>query len=297
MTTNMPESRFLTIPGRAPDGGSLRLHCIDWGGDGPPLLLLHGLSSSARIWDLMAPQLARHFHTIALDQRGHGLSDVPEEGYSFAGVTADVAAAIDALGLDRPLVVGHSWGGNVAVQLAADYPDYVRGIGLVDGGFTQLASAEGMTWEKAEQMMRPPDIDGMEVERFVGFMRQWPDVRDRWSEQLQEMILSNFRIEDGRIYRRLPIPLHMNIVRAIWDQHASEMWPRIACPVLLVPAISREEGQRPGWNERKVTGVEEARARLRNATVVVMKDTIHDVPVQRPGELADAIIEFAQGLN
>ncbi len=296
MTTNMPQSRELTLPGRAPDGGHLRLHCLDWGGDGTPLLLLHGLSSSARIWDLMAPHLAQHFHTTALDQRGHGLSDCPDDAYSFAEVTADVEGVIDALGLVRPIIVGHSWGGNVAVHFAADYADHVRGIVLVDGGFTSIA--QGVGWEQAEKMMVPPDIDGVDVERFIAMASSWPHVKDVWSPQLQEMILSNFEVRDARIYRRLTIPNHMKIAKAIYDQGLASLFPRVRCPALLVPALREPSSdQEKAWQGYRERGIEQAVRLLPNARVQPMENTPHDVPIYRPRELADAIIEFAQGLS
>ena len=97
------------------------MHVRDSGGPdvAPPILLVHGLASNARIWDLLAPLLAASFRVAALDQRGHGGSDKSEDGYALAAIAGDLAKAIGALGWRRPLVVGHSWGANVALQLAS----------------------------------------------------------------------------------------------------------------------------------------------------------------------------------
>src|SRR5579884_2465458 len=85
-----------------------------------PLLLLHGLASASRIWDLVAPILAQDRRVIALDQRGHGRSEKPDTGYDFATIVADDVAAAAKLGLgERYAVAGHSWGANVALELAA----------------------------------------------------------------------------------------------------------------------------------------------------------------------------------
>ena len=276
----------------------LRLHVRDWGGDGRPLVLLHGLSSSSRIWDMMAPHLAPDFHVIAYDQRGHGLSDKPDGDYSFREVTADLAALLRELGLERPIIAGHSWGGNVAVQFAAEHPREPAALVLIDGGFTEISSAEGMTWERAEEMMRPPDIDGVPVEDFVRMMKQWPDARANWSEQLQEMILYNFEITpDKRIKRRLPIPKHMQIARAIFDQRPSQLWGQITAPTLLLPTAMPPRNERESaWAASKRRGVATALERLGNGKVVWMEDSIHDVPIQRPQLLADTIREFAEGI-
>ncbi len=280
-----PEDAYLTLP------TSIRLHYLDWGGSGRPLVLLHGLASSCRIWDFTAPLLAEHFHTLALDQRGHGLSDKPGS-YTFAGVTGDLSAFADALGLERPVITGHSWGAGVALSFAADHPETPAAIALIDGGFVERSSSQ--TWEHAEAMMRPPEIDGVPMDTFVGYMRKWPDIAPIWSDQLKEMVLSNLEVRDGKVYRRLPIPDHMKIAREIWEQDTSLLWERVRCPVLMVPAIKESGDPRSAlWTQAKLQGIETAKRKLKSATVVPMEDTIHDVPIQRPKELAQAIIDFA----
>jgi pimeloyl-ACP methyl ester carboxylesterase len=121
---------------------------------------VHGLASNARIWDFVAPRLAPAFRTVAIDQRGHGGSDRPEHGYTFDLVTRDLARAIEALRLTGPVIVGHSWGANVAVAFAAAHAGATAGIALVDGGTFDLSATPGMTWEDAERTMAPPRLAG-----------------------------------------------------------------------------------------------------------------------------------------
>jgi pimeloyl-ACP methyl ester carboxylesterase len=292
MSATAPTDDSISLPARLPDGGPIQLHYLDWGGSGRPLVLLHGLASSCRIWDFTAPLLAERFRVFAVDQRGHGLSDRPGS-YSFNDVTGDLAGFIEAFGLERPVIAGHSWGGSVAVQFAADHADTPSAIALIDGGFTERWSSD-MDWEKAQVMMRPPEIDGVPVETFLGFVKKWPDIGALWSDQLGEMILSTLEVRDGSVYRRLPIPDHMLIARAIWEQKASELWERVRCPVLLVPAMKESKDPRAeSWMKAKSQGIETAKRVLKDVTVVPMHDTIHDVPIQRPRELAQAIIDFA----
>jgi pimeloyl-ACP methyl ester carboxylesterase len=256
---------------------------------------LHGLSSSARIWDLTAPHLVPRFHVIAINQRSHGQSDRPDDGYGFDDATADIAALIAKLGLDRPVVVGHSWGANVALQLAADYPESARGIVLVDGGF--IERSRDSTWEQAEADMRPPEIDGTPVERFVGFMKAWPQLKDIFSPQIEAMIVSNFDIRDGKVYRKLSIPNHMKIARAIYDHKPSELLPKIALPVLIIPAMREPASETERrWQEYREQGLAAIRSVRPDIRVRPMLDSIHDVPVQRPEELAEVIADFAEEL-
>src|SRR5207247_8463821 len=124
------------------DGG-VRLAVREWPGEGPSILLLHGLASSSHIWDLVAPRLAPRFRVVAYDQRGHGLSGKPSSGYGFDRLIADATEVIRTLGLGRPVVAGHSGGANVALQLAADRPRLVSGDVLVDGGVRSMRARLG----------------------------------------------------------------------------------------------------------------------------------------------------------
>ena len=117
-----------------PDMAAFGCTSADWGGEGRPVVLLHGLASTSRIWDLTAPLLARDFSVIAVDQRGHGDSGKPDAGYDFASVGGDVAALLEGRGIERPVLVGHSWGADVALELAVARPELLRGIVFVDGG-------------------------------------------------------------------------------------------------------------------------------------------------------------------
>ncbi|MCX6048063.1 MAG: alpha/beta fold hydrolase [Chloroflexi bacterium] len=77
----------------------LNFHYLEWGGTGTPIILIHGLASTVHIWDLVAPHLIAQGRVIALDQRGHGLSDQPATGYDFASITTDLANFVNALGI------------------------------------------------------------------------------------------------------------------------------------------------------------------------------------------------------
>lgn len=291
-----PLDEYIELPGRGAGGGRLRVHFLDWGGSGTEVVLLHGLSSSSRIWDLTAPLLAREFRVIAVDQRGHGLTDRPDSDYSFAEVCGDLSALMARLGFERPVLVGHSWGAGVALQYAVEHPEGTRGLVLVDGGITEISAR--LSWDEAEKVMRPPAIDGVPLERFVGFARTWPHIRDIWTPQIQEMLLSNFLVEDGKVHRRLTMENHMKVVRAIYDQRPTELYPKVGVPVLLVPARREPDNeQERSWQAAREHGLEAAQRLLRDAKLCVMQDTPHDIPVFRPEHLARAIAEFARGLD
>ncbi|MFN8640799.1 MAG: alpha/beta hydrolase [Candidatus Binatia bacterium] len=112
----------------------LRLHSLDWGTvDGPPVLFLHGGSAHAHWWDFVVPHLAARFRCIALDLRGHGESARPADGdYSLHAHAADVAAVVERFGLRHGAVVGHSFGGWVAMVYAGAAGDGLAALAVLD---------------------------------------------------------------------------------------------------------------------------------------------------------------------
>jgi pimeloyl-ACP methyl ester carboxylesterase len=110
----------LRVPGRG-----IRLEALDYGGTGPGALLLHGLAGTAREWEETASWLTRMHRVVALDQRGHGLSERRPDDVTRRAFTADAIAAIESLGLAPALVIGQSLGGQTAFLAAADRPDLV----------------------------------------------------------------------------------------------------------------------------------------------------------------------------
>lgn len=111
--------------------GGVRLATWDLGGDGPPLLFLHATGFHGRCYLPVAAALREEFHCWALDQRGHGRSDpAPDCDYSWSHFTRDALAVIDALGLDRPAVFGHSMGGAVALLAESEEAGTFAGMYL-----------------------------------------------------------------------------------------------------------------------------------------------------------------------
>jgi pimeloyl-ACP methyl ester carboxylesterase len=99
--------------------------------DGLPIVLLHGTSDSQRSFDLLRPLLPRAWRVFALTLRGHGLSDKPVAGYAMRDFADDLAAFLDAVGVERAVLVGHSMSTAIALQTAAAYPERVAGIVLL----------------------------------------------------------------------------------------------------------------------------------------------------------------------
>lgn len=110
----------------------INMHYWRTGGDKTPMIMAHGLTDNGLAWSRLAHELEPFFDLIMLDARGHGLSDKPETGYSPEDHARDYAGAIDALGLDRPFIIGHSMGGVTAATICAEHPGLVRAAILED---------------------------------------------------------------------------------------------------------------------------------------------------------------------
>lgn len=109
-----------------------RIAVRTWEGNGPALLLIHGISSAGSVWNPIIPALAAEFTPIAIDQRGHGASDKPESGYLYDDYITDLDGVLDTLELEHPLIIGHSLGGIVTLWWAAKHPNRAAALVIED---------------------------------------------------------------------------------------------------------------------------------------------------------------------
>lgn len=274
----------------------LTFHYREYGTSGRPIVLLHGVASNSRIWITTAPRLADEFSLYTLDQRGHGESAKPDTGYDFETVVSDLDAFIDGLGLQQPVIVGHSWGGNVALEYAATHPDGIAGLIMVDGGYIEISSRPGATWERAETEMAPPDLTHLTPAQLIEGAKQWA-LGDIWSDEVEAALMGNFYVTDsGTIRPHLSRANHMQVVRALWEQRPSELFRSVQCPTLFVPAESSDSGRGKAWMAMKREAIARAKELVENCDVCWFEDTIHDIPLHRPEELAQTIRDFAETL-
>src|SRR3954451_19719198 len=198
-------------------GHGVRLRATRWPGQGVPILLLHGLSSTRRFWNLVAPDLvASGSPVLALDQRGHDESPVEDTAdFSLAAVAQDAATALDALGLSRAVVVGHSWGASVALTLAARHPERVLSVVAIDGGFGLRPA--GLDQAQLRERLRPPAIR-LPPEHVEPMLRRGA-LAPYWSPQVAQAVLPIFGLAaDGKARARLPLEQHMSILDAMFEE-------------------------------------------------------------------------------
>ena len=164
----------------------------------------------------------------------------------------------------------------------------MSGLILIDGGFLQIG--DRLDWPTVEKFLEPPDLIGTPVDEFRAGMKMW--MGSAWSPEAEAITLQNFEVrEDGTIAPRLRKANHMQVVRALWEHRPSELWARVQCPVLMIPAVGPEphDERTRDTLENKRRNIAMAEQRLKHSQTIWMTDTIHDMPLQRPAELAEAI--------
>lgn len=269
-----------------------------------PFLLVHGLASNLHLWDGVAQRLAERGHTVAaVDLRGHGQSDKPSHGYDFTTITDDLVELVAALGLDRPVAAGQSWGANVVLELGWRQPALLRGVACVDGGWIELRRRFPQ-WEQCAGVLAPPVTAGRpaaEVE--AGLRARHPD----WPEQGIAGAMACFeRRPDGTVAPWLSFEHHLAILRSLWEHEPSSRYRDIALPVLLLPAGTATDvglggaGSHPagggggggaggdgsdGWAADRRRQVDEAAGALPRSRVHWMAGD-HDLHAQQPDRVA-----------
>lgn len=267
--------RDLDVPGR-----DVRLRATRWPGAGTPVLLLHGLASSRRFWDLVVPGLAG-LPVVALDQRGHGDSDRPDGPYDGATVVADALTALDALGLSRVVVVGHSWGATTALRLAAAAPERVLAAVAIDGGFgsvRDIAPDRG----QARERLTPPRT-ALPPDELVARVRSGP-LGPWWSDAVGRAVLPLFSVgPDGLARARLPFAAHMAIVDDLLDGTVADVLSQVRCPAWLVAC------EPVGGGSERAAALERAGTLLARPRLLRWTGALHDVPLQWPALVAGLV--------
>lgn len=214
---------------RGHDG--IRLAVVDYGGTGPGLLLLHGLMGRATTWEATAGWLTPHFRVIALDQRGHGWSDKPDDAYTRHDYVEDAAAAIRQLDLAPCIVIGHSMGALNAWVLAARHPELVKGLVLVDMSAETQGRGAAARFRQWFETWPVPFPSLAAVRAFFGARRP------AWADYFMEVMR-----EDPDGYR--PLFRFDDMVRSCVDWDARSYWPEleaVRCPTLIVRGAESDE--------------------------------------------------------
>ena len=282
------------------EANGIRLHYTEWGGDAPPVVLLHATGFLARLWEPIATEMSARFHVYALDARGHGDSDkpvlsgaegpAPAGGYGWEGLAADLMGFLDAVGLVGVPIVGHSSGAAGAIRLAARRPEYVAAAVLIeptvfppmpvegsDERKEQLASGAArrrMVWDSREEL-----VDAYRQRRtFAG-----------WREDVLRLFAEHgtFEREDGKIELKCPGEIEAELYRNSLSPDTWDLMPRVHCPALVI----RGEKTEP----LLALVAEGVVRRIPGARLATIAGASHFVPMERPETIAAEALAFLEG--
>jgi len=283
---NEPAARVFTL-------GELDVHCLDWGGTGEPMLALHGLASSGHWYRRLVPWLWDNYRIIAPDQRGHGATTQAPSGYDWQTLAEDAVRLLDHLGIERAAVLGHSWGGHVASNLAMRFPGRVSRLVMIDGGFQDGGLLPSPTWEAFRQRLAPRLVAGTRAEYLA---RLAENLSFCWDDDLADIALTMvYEGADGQMRDNLRPENHAQVLATMWSEPPSVVLPRVEVPTLVVAAGPRADRVNSEFSRQREIMVAAAEAALPNGRVRWIPDTIHDIGYHKPGELAEAIRDFLAG--
>lgn len=210
----------------------LRLHYLDWGGDGDKtILLLHGFMGHARVWDDLAAKLSTRYRVFALDQRGHGDSEWSKEvSYSMDSHFADLNVFIESLRLEKIILLGHSMGGRNALFYTACVPEKVKRLILVDARLGNNSDAK----RALRHQLACLPVKATNIEEVVEALRKlYPYLSIEACLHIAKYGYEESK--DGRFVPKYDTRMSRQLERS--DYNTEELWDMIenvTCPTLVV---------------------------------------------------------------
>jgi len=186
----------------------IRLHYLDWGGDGPVLLFLAGMGCNAHIFDEFAPRFTSRFQVLALTRRGHGESDHPDTGYDIDTLTEDIRLLLDKLQVEQVILAGHSMAGVELSHFAATHPKRVLRLIYLDAAFYRnLPEFKAMQEKSPFREIQIPGLsdDYYSVQDyFASLKRAYPSLAEIWGSVIEEQGLHEITIQpNGKVVDRM----------------------------------------------------------------------------------------------
>jgi pimeloyl-ACP methyl ester carboxylesterase len=277
-----------------------RIHFLDWGGGGMAgtgVLLVHGLSNSAWIWTPVVRRLRAARRTVAMDLRGHGLSDAPTDGYDPPTFAGDVLAVAEGSGLlaaadDRVVLAGHGFGAIVAAWAAVELADRCAGLILVDGG-----------WESLERS------SGLDVDEFLRGLDEPPEMMRSMSAFLADRVAfdpASWDADQERAARATVVETRAGkvvpatrphaleaSVRAMFTYDPSSVLAAVRAPILALTANDDDAGTRAAALE--AASIARVGAGLGPIVSQSFRHDGHNLMRYRPEAVATAILSAADG--
>lgn len=291
----------------------IKLHYLDWGGEGEIILFLTGLGNSAHIFDDLAPYFTDHFRVLGLTRRGHGQSDKPETGYDTGTLVEDIRQFLDLMGINRVTLVGHSLAGDEMTRFAGTYPTHVDKLIYLDAAYDHSQLTDSSLVAQAPEVFKLLARTADDYQSLDAY-RNWYKTKRYgfWSDaQEADMREGTIVSSDGSISGIVMPP---SVFQAI-ERGAQESQPeysRVKAPALALYSLKTMESWFP-WLTSHVNSevqreaqdllnnvlmpytrknIETFRMEMVSGKVLELENTDHYCFIQRRDEIAPLIREF-----
>ncbi len=244
-------------------------------GQGQPMVFVHGLGSSTRDWENQVSFFARYFQTITFDLRGHGKTDKPSGPYTMAQMTEDCIALLRALNTGPAHIVGLSLGGMLAFEIALRAPDLYKTMTIVNSGPEVPAGTR-----KQQLILLKNYIQRVLIVRLLGMRAMGKALSERLfikpeQAELRRVFVERWAENDPHAY--------LAALRAIGGWSVLDQVHRILCPTLVLAADG---------DYTSVAFKESYVSRMPRAELVIIPDSRHMTPIERPVALNEALMLF-----
>jgi pimeloyl-ACP methyl ester carboxylesterase len=278
-----------------------QIHYLDWGGHGRPgIVLVHGLAGTAWDWAPVARRLADATRVIAVDLRGHGLSDAPRSGYDLESLAFDTLTVLVANGwgidADGPpaVVAGHGFGAQVAATMAVIQPGSISGLGLIDFGWEDMESATGQSPAEFEAAIADPPEVMTSMSAFLADRRDF----DPGSWDADQERAARATVDEKHAGHVAPVTrTHVlrGSIAAMYEFRPMETLARLPQPMLIAVAESGAADDAE-IRERRLSlddlVAARAAAGMRTPDVRRFVGAGHNLMRYRPQELTDALMDL-----
>ena len=271
----------------------LELHLLEWSTEGVPLVLLHGLGNEAHLWDDFVPSVVPHYRVLALDQRGHGDSDWdPEARYDAESMTDDLEAVLDALEIDRFVLVGFSMGGRVSMTFAGRHPERLAGLVIADIGPEVDARGVLRIGGEMAEHRAPVFTDVQEYAAMLSL--NYPAGQPHALKRMAEFALRQRK--DGLFELKMDPKLRADrptdeATKAKEEAFIQQQWDalaRVPCATLVVRGAASDILS-PETADKMVDEV------LQNGRLAIVPQAAHSIMTDNPEGFQEAVCSFVLG--
>lgn len=217
------------------NGDGIQIQLAEWEGGGKTILCIHGITANCRCWDVMAEFLSPRHRILAMDLRGRGHSEAPASGYSIEHHCKDILTILDDLGVDNAVIMGHSLGAFIGLVFAAEYPDRVNRLILVDGAGKLSQEQFDSVFEAIKPSLDRLDKVLPSADAYIELMKSAPYIHP-WSSAIEGYYLYELEQVEGGVRCNID-PAHIEMeAENVRKVEPDMFYSKIHCNVLILKA-------------------------------------------------------------